>query len=243
MSDEDDELPRIVRLLMNHRQELYEKVKTNRAHSNRGTYRYPERLRWDEQAHPDHLGPEYEFARRFDRNVEKGFGVITQVEWLSSVEEIEMQPKEMNAYGDLVDPEWFKTLTSSPGLVPENPLLAITVRPSPGHAFPYARFRTPGEPFHASVAFYWDLGPNIYDRNNLMEHLINKFHHKFHLLQHDPKDSGIQKWTDETTGEVQEGHATVMHLDKKRDPIASDIWLNLAKQRSRYHARDWHISL
>ena len=54
MSDEDDELPHIVRLLLNHRQELYEKVKTNRDHSNRGTYRYPERLRWDEQAHPDH---------------------------------------------------------------------------------------------------------------------------------------------------------------------------------------------
>ena len=243
MSDDEDELPHIVRLLMNHRQELYEKVKANRYRSNQGTYRYPERLPWYEQAHSDHLGPEYEFVRRFDRNVKHGFGVITQVEWLSSVEEIEIQPKEMDAYGDLVDPSWFKTLNNSPGNVPENPLLAITVRPAPGHAFPYARFRTPGEPFHASVAFYWDLGPQIYDRDNLMEHLLNKFHHKFHVLQHDPKDSGIQKWTDEATGEEHEGHATVMSLDKRRDPIASDPWLNLAKQRSRYHARDWHISL
>ncbi len=76
-----------------------------------------------------------------------------------------------------------------------------------------------------------------------MEHLIEKFQHKFHVLRHDPKDSGWQKWKDPITGEEGEGRATVMSLDRNSDPIASDIWLNWAKQKSRYHARDWHISL
>ena len=240
--EEEQDTPNSVRRLMNHREELYEKVKEARRLSNQGTIRYPERLNWWDQDHPEHLGREYEFARIFDNNVQRGIRVITRVEWLTPVEEIEYQPKEMNAYGELEAAPWFKVLSNTPGSIPENPLLAITVRPAPGQAFPVAKYRTPGEAFHASVAFLWELGPKIYDKNHLMEHLIEKFQHKFHVLRHDPHDSGMQKWKEED-GEEKEGRATVMHLDKNSDPIASDIWLNWAKKRGRYHGGDWHISL
>ena len=240
--EEEDDIPANVRYLMNHREELYEKVKEARRLSNQGTIRYPERLNWWDQDHPEHLGREYEFVRVFDNNVRRGISVITRVEWLTPVEEIEYQPKEKNAYGDLDNAPWFKVLSSTPGSIPENPLLAITVRPAPGHIFPVARYRIPGEPFHASVAFLWELGPNIYDKNHLMEHLIEKFHHKFHVLRHDPSDSGMQKWKEEN-GEESEGRATGIQLDRNNDPIASDIWLNWAKKKGRYHERPWHISL
>ena len=235
--------PDAVQKLLNHRAELFEKVKEARRRTNQGTFRYPQRLNWWDQAHPEHLGPEYEFVRRFDRNVERGVRVVTTVEWLTPIEEIEYQPKVRNEWGEEEDAPWYKTLSSSPGNIPENPLLAITVKPVMGDVMPYARYRIPDEPWHASVAFYWELGPNIYDKGHLMEHLLEKFHNKIHTLRHDPTDSGMQKWTDEATGEEREGQATVMTLDQRRDPIASDMWLNWAKQKGRYHGRDWHISL
>jgi hypothetical protein len=237
------DLPDKMQQLLDHREELFERVKESRRQTKHGTFRYPERLNWWEQAHPEHLGSEYEFIRRFDRNVERGIRVVTKVEWLSPMEEIEYQPKVINRYGKEEDAPWYKTLSSSPGSVPENPLLAITVKPVLGDVMPYAKYRIPGEHWHASVAFYWELGPNIYDKGHLMDHLIAKFHNKFHTLRHDPSDSGWQKWKDEETGEVSEGQATVISLDKKRDPIASDMWLNWAKKRGRYHDRDWHVSL
>jgi hypothetical protein len=241
--DPNDELTWDEQILLRHRDELYEKVKEARRQTKQGTFRYPERLNWWEQAHPEHLGPEYEFIRRFDRNVKHGIRVVTKVEWLSPIEEIEYQPKVINRWGKEEDAPWYKTLSSSPGSVPENPLLAITVKPVLGDVMPYARYRIPGEHWHASVAFYWELGPRIYDKDNLMEHLIRKFHNKMHTLYHTPTDSGWQKWKDEKTGEDQEGQATVISLDPNRDPIASDLWLRAAKAKGRYYDRDWHISL
>jgi len=232
-----------VQKLLEHRKELFEKVKERRKLTNEGEFRYPSRLKWWEQAHPEHLGPEFEFVKRFDYNVRHGVKVITKVEWLTPVEEVEYQPKVLDDYGKMVNAPWYKVLSESAGSVPENPLLAITVRPAPGFYFPYARYRIPDEPWHASVAFYWELGPNIYDKGNLMEHLLNKFQDRPHILLHDPEDSGWQKWTDEKTGEEHEGQATVIHLDQKRDPIATDPWLNMAKHKGRYWDRDWHISL
>jgi hypothetical protein len=233
--DPNDELTWDQQILLKHRAELFEKVKENRKRSREGTFRYPERLNWWEQAHPEELGDEYKFIQRFDRNVQRGVKVVTKVEWLSPIEEIE--------YPEDRDAKWFKTLTDTPGSVPENPLLAITVKPVLGDVMPYARYRIPDEPWHASVAFYWELGPEIYDKGHLMEHLIKKFHNKFHTLWHDPTDSGWQRWIDEATGEEQEGQATVMSLDVRRDPIASDMWLHWAKSQGRYRGRPWHISL
>jgi len=190
------------------------------------------------------LGLECEFDRRLDRNVRHGVGVITKVEWLTPLEEIEHQPKVIDRYGEEVNAPWYKVLSDSPGTVPENPLLAIAVRLAPGNAFAVATYRIPDEPFHASVAHFWHLDPDIYDRRKLMEHLLNKFHNRFHVLRRDPGDSGCQRWVDEETGEQGEGYSTVMHLDKDSDPIATDWWLSWAKQRGRrYHARPWHISL
>jgi hypothetical protein len=233
--DPNDELTWDQQILLKHRAELFEKVKENRRRTNQGTFRYPQRLNWWEQVHPEELGPEYEFVKRFDRNVKHGLRVVTKVEWLSPIEEIE--------YPEDRDAKWFKTLTDTPGSVPENPLLAITVKPVMDDVMPYARYRIPDEPWHASVAFYWELGPNIYDKGHLMEHLIKKFHNIIHKLWHDPTDSGYQYWKDEATGEDREGQATGMSLDKQRDPIASDEWLNWAKRQGRYRERPWHISL
>ena len=232
-----------VQRLLKHRAELFEKVKEARRRTNQGTFRYPQRLNWWDQAHPEHLGRDYEFVRRFDINVKRGVRVVAKVEWLTPVEEIEYQPRVVNDWGEEEDAPWYKTLTSSPGSIPENPLLDITVKPTLDDVMPYARYRIPDEPWHASVAFYWELGPNIYDKGNLMEYLLEKFHNKILVLRHDPTDSGMQHWTDDATGEERHGQATVMTLDKRTDPIATDIWLNMAKQKGRYRDRDWHISL
>ncbi len=75
-----------------------------------------------------------------------------RVEWLTPVEEIEYQPKVTNAYGDLENAPWFKVLSDTPGSIPENPLLAITVRTAPGQVFlsqntePPARRSAPPSP-------------------------------------------------------------------------------------------------
>ena len=120
--DEDDqEIPLAVRQLLNHRQDMYNKVKEARRHTNQGTFRYPERLGWYEQMHPDNLGLEYEFVRRFDRNVRHGVGVITKVEWLTPLEEIEYKPEVVNRYGEEVNAPWYKVLSDSLGAAPENP--------------------------------------------------------------------------------------------------------------------------
>ena len=51
--EEEHDTPNNVRRLMNHREELYEKVKEARRLSNQGTIRYPERLNWWDQDHPE----------------------------------------------------------------------------------------------------------------------------------------------------------------------------------------------
>ena len=109
--DPNDELTWDEQILLRHRDELYEKVKESRRQTKQGTFRYPERLNWWEQAHPEHLGPEYEFIRRFDRNVQRGIRVVTKVEWLSPIEEIEYQPKVINRWGEEEDAPWYREIT------------------------------------------------------------------------------------------------------------------------------------
>jgi len=199
-------------------------------------------------------------------NVEKGIWVHSKVEWLVPFEEIEYEydwkekdelgwddykwVEEQGESGMWKKRSYHKNLTESPGLVPENPLLAITVAPAStsqsfafaSSSFAVARYRIPDEPFHCSLAKYWDLGPDIYDPGHCMEHLLQKFHNKTILLRLDKTDLG-DRYFHKKDKVWKEGHATTMSLDEIRDPIASDFCANWAKKQGAYAGRDWHISL
>ena len=260
----DDQLSPLRRLVMEHRREMYEKVKAQREKSLSGNERYPERLSWDEQKHP---GDSVEdFVRRYNHNVYNGLWVHSKVEWLAPFEEIEYEydwkekheldwddQKKVEEWGESgmwKQRDYHKNLTQSPGLVPENPLLAITVTPASTSAkfgsktssFAVAKYRIPDEPFHCSLAKYWALGPDIYDPGHCMEHLLKKFHNKTILLRLDQTHLG-DRWFDKKDKVWKEGLASAMSLDEIRDPIASDEWVRWAKKQRAHAERPWHISL
>jgi hypothetical protein len=251
----DDQLSPLRRLVKEHRREMYDKVKAQREKSFSGEERYPKRLSWDEQKHPGDSSED--FVRRYNYNVKNGLWVHSKVEWLVPFEEIEYEydwkekndldwddynyVHEQGKSGMWKQRSYHKNLTQSPGLVPENPLLAITVTPI-ANDFPVARYRIPNEPFHCSLAKYWDLGPDIYDPGHCMETLLRKFHNKRILLRLDPSHLGDRYW-DKKDKVWKEGLATTMSLNEAIDPIASDWWASWAKAQGGYIERDWHISL
>ena len=137
---------------------------------------------------------------------------------------------------------WHKSKGDYAGLVPENPLLAITVTPARDTVSPVAQSLTPGEPFHCSLAKYWELGPNMYDPGQLMEHLLLRFHNKEIRLILEPTHRG-DRWFDKEERVWKYKFASGMSLDHLRDPIATDIGAQWAKAQGSYRSRDWHISL
>jgi len=252
----DDRLSRLQRLIKQHRQELYDRVREQRDKSYYEE-RYPEELQWPANAHPGDT--EQDFVRKFNHLVDNGLWVNTKVEWLSPFEEVEYEyewknREQMNEEElERLWPDrdwmqvrkktgWHKTKGDYAGLVPENPLLAITVTPARGTVLPVAQYRTPGEPFHCSLAKYWELGPNIYDPGQLMEHLLLRFHNKEIKLFLEPTHRG-DRWFDKEKNRWIDQFASGMSLDHRRDPIATDMWAQWAKAQGSYHSRDWHISL
>jgi len=251
----DDQLSPLRRLVKEHRREMYEKVKAQREKSSSGKERYPERLSWDEQKHP---GDSVEdFIARYNHNVYNGLWVHSKVEWLAPFEEIENE-YDWKEKHELDGNDWYKAeergesgmwkqrgyhknLTESPGLVPENPLLVITVTPVADN-FPVARYRIPNEPFHITLAHYWALGPDIYDPGHCVERFLQTFHNKRMRLRLDRTHLG-DRYYDKEDKVWKMGLASTMTLDKDRDPIASDRWINWAHNQGRFAGRDFHISL
>jgi hypothetical protein len=211
--------PPINEMLEAHRQELYKKVRERRRESEYGK-RYPEKEGWEERKHGDIRLTFENVSEHIKRH---GVRVRTKVEWLVPWE-------EKDGYFDDNTGEWVwfdLPKVKENQRVPEDPLLAITVEPVRGHHFPMSRYRTPGEPFHCSLAMFWELGPEIYDRGNIMEHLLRTFHNQEHVLILDPAEEIVSN----------------MWLDPHKDPIATNHWVKEAKSRGYMARRPWHISL
>lgn len=206
-----------------HQRELYQTVIERRNISDFSGFRYPERLPWEQQMH-NRNEDGWSFESIYEYIRARGVDVRTQVKWLVPFE-------EKPGFEGLPDP-------TQPGVPVENPLLAITVEPTPGNVFPVARYRTPNEPFHCSLAHYWALGPDIYKPGHLMENLLKSFDNKIiHLSLNKethakyPNDWGGESWS------------TGLELDEARDPIATNEWARWAKNKGRFRNRHWHISL
>lgn len=209
--------------LQEHHEELYRTVKDHRHESDFVGFRYPERYLWEQQIH-NRNGDEWSFESIYEHIRENGIDVITQVKWLVPYE-------EKPGFDHLPDP-------TKPQVPLENPMLAITVEPARGEVFPVARYRSPNEHFHCSLAHYWDLGPNIYKPNDLIEHLLWAFDNKtIHLeMNKNTHASYTNDW-----GGI--GWSTTLELDEEKDPIATNRWARWAKRQGRYRNRNWHISL
>jgi hypothetical protein len=248
----------LIQLLKEHRAALYEEVRHMRRFSEQEK-RYPWKMPFWKQLHDGDT--DEDFVQRYNSTVESGLWVHSKVEWLVPFEEVEFE-WETKKKEDLDEDElkqlwpgqtelqvrkkkgWYKTLGDSTGVVPENPLLAITVTPAWGHIFPVKQYRYEGQPWHISLAKYWSLGPDIYDKGNIMEHLLAQFHDKDLLLTLDPLHQGDQ-WFDKKEKVWKKGLATGMTLDPDHDIIATDEWANRARNMGSYGNgnRDWHISL
>jgi hypothetical protein len=178
--------------------------------------------------------------------VKHGALVKTKVEWLVPYieweDEYEWKTREQlteeqrqNLWEDRegmwvkTESGWHRSKGEEPNTVPENPLLAITVEPTFKTEFPVRHYRFPGEPYHVSLAKYWELGPNIYDPGNIMEDLIRYLH-----IPEEPEE-GPPEW--------RMANATTMSLNPLTDPIATNPAARWAKAQGYMKKRDWHFSL
>jgi hypothetical protein len=259
-----DHLSPIQKLLHQHRKQLYEKVKEMRAFSY-GERKYPRRQYNNERFHPgDNMAG---FIKKYNDMVKHGGLVKTKVEWLVPYQEYEkdrayrtreqMTEEERKYYlwpGEAgkeipIESDWHRSSGKYPGsAIPENPLLAITVEPTFKTEFPVRHYRYTGEPFHVSLAKYWELGPDIYDPGNIMEDLIRTFHNKTVKLKFDPNHLGdryfhIPKKPEEGPPEWRMAEATVFSLNPMTDPIATNPAARWAKAQGYMADRDWHFSL
>ena len=182
--------------------------------------------------------------------VHRGVTVRTKVEWLVTHTEWRPLERRWSPHKQQMD-DYYEGLGGSP-TGPWDPLLAIVVEPRSGlNPFPVARYRDPDEPFHVSLAHYWELGPDIYDRGNIMENLLRTFHNKTIHLKMDPNELAVMPWRDLETGRIELGEngqpvlykQTGLQLDPRRDPIASSEWVLAANAKSRHGRRAPRISL
>ena len=245
----------IARLLLQHRQDLFTDVIRKMAVWD---YRFPPPLTaeqwWPQPVRDPQSGRmrtrEEVFDQVFNYIADRGVTVRTKVEWLvTHVEYRKLEQRwsdERQQYED-----YYEAFGGSP-TGPWDPLLAITVEPRSGlNPFPVARYRDPNEPFHVSLGHYWELGPDIYDRGNIMENLLRTFHHKTLHLVMDRNERSVMPERDDdgnivrdpATGEPRMYRNTGLQLDRTRDPIASNPWVRAAKARSRHGRRPPHISL
>jgi len=246
----------IVRLLLQHRQDLFTRVLNN---MNEWQYRFPPSLSdeewWPRPERDPRTGvmrtKEEVFDQVYNYIVSRGVAVRTKVEWLVTHAEYRRLERRWNPDRNQYE-DYYEGLGGSP-TGPWDPLLAITVEPRSGlNPFPVARHRDHPEPFHFSIGHYWELGPDIYDRGGIMEGLLRTLHNKTIHLKMDPTQFALYHDTDRTTGQLlfdENGQPvmrrqTGLQLDRNRDPIATNPYIIAARARSERHGRrDPHISL
>jgi hypothetical protein len=262
-AEADSHLSPLRRQVIQHREELYEKVKKMRNYSY-GERRYPKRRYIAEQKYPGDT--DADFVKKYNWNVENGMWVHTKVEWLVPYEEVEYE-YEWKKKKDMTEKElanlwpheqhltehkvrkltgWHKNWQDYAGAsLPENPLLAITFTPAKDSHWPVAIYRMDDEPYHCSLAKYWELGPDIYDPGDIMEHLIFRFHNKTMKIKFDPTHKGDEYLDRDAKPPVvkKEGLSTTFSLHPTKDAIATDPWAREAKSRGYMKDRPWHISL
>ena len=190
--------------LRRHEEELFDEIRRRRNVSTHFRNLYPQPVpRWNR------LHEGFSYAYLYERIRVSGIVVRTYVRWLSPYVEHDAPP-------------WAPQ--------PENPLLAITVEPERGYYFPTRHTKYPGEPYHVSIAFLYELQPivDLYVYGGTMHHLLDRFDNKTHHLLMDPNSSP------EETG---------LQLDPARDPIATDPVVQFLRRLGRYAGRPWHITL
>jgi hypothetical protein len=188
--------------LRRHQQDMEEEIRRKQNVARFFRNIYPPDIPWRERLHP---GFSYEYL--YDRITRDGVEVITRVKWLVAYQE-----------------------EGVPGPPSNDPLLAITVEPAPGHYFPTTRPRTPGEEWHVTIAKYSALDGKVdlYGPDGVIRYLLDKYEdRRYHLVM-------VPGSTNDNTG---------LQLDPKRDPIASDRVLNHLKSLGHFYHVPWHITL
>ncbi len=221
------------RRVLQHRQELFNRVNERRAASYWPGYRNPPYV---VTPHPQAaFSEEYTFNEIWKRIHDEGIAVMTKVEWLPPYEELNVN-----------NLPWVEI--EGGGTVPENPMLGVTVHQIDErleYLMPYTQYRYENADWHVSLGFYWEFGPDIYDAGGLMEGIIDTLHNRIVVLQfkQESRDKGVWAEVDDW-GRERTGNATILELDPDRDPIASNPFARAIKARSpRYCDRPWHVSL